>query len=224
MKKKNRRSFSEILLDKLQEFTGGEGLIGNTALRRALGWSQARYNRIKWDLINSDKVVVGKGKGGSIGLKEPLKSKSLSVFIAYSHADEQLKNELVKHLRPLEQLGLVEAWHDQKIKAGDEWDKSISKNLARANIVLLLVSIDFINSKYCTEVELAEALALQEEGQAIVIPVILRACLWHHTSFAKFQAVPRDGKAVCSWENRDEAFLNAAELIKQRADHVLATR
>jgi hypothetical protein len=224
MKKRNRRSFRDIFLDKLDALTGGNGLVGNTALRRALGWGEGRYDRIKWELISADQLTVGKGKGGSVGLKEPRRRKALTVFVAYSHTDEHLKNELVKHLQPLAQLGLVEAWHDQKIKAGDEWDKSISKNLAHADIVLLLVSIDFINSKYCTEVELVQALAMQAAGQAVVIPVILRACLWQHTEFAKFQAVPKDGKAVASWDNRDEAFMNAADLIRQRANELLVGR
>jgi hypothetical protein len=219
MTKRNRRSYSDIFVDKLREWSKGEQrLFGNKALRTALGWDQKRYDRIKWQLVTDEQVIVGRGKGGSVGLGEISPSRVLSMFIAYSHVDEELKNELLKHLEPLKKLGLIDAWHDQKIKAGDEWDKSISKNLERANVVLLLVSIDFINSKYCNDVELVQALAMHEAGQAVVIPVILRACLWQHSGFAKLQAVPKNGKPVCSWANRDEALMDVADEIKKMVD------
>jgi hypothetical protein len=222
VKKKNRRSYSEIFLDKLEQLSDGEQrLLGNKRLRAALGWDQARYDRIKLELLQHGRIIAGRGKGGSVGLPDAVRAHSLTVFIAYSHLDEQLKNELLKHLEPLKRLGLIDAWHDQKLKAGDEWDKSISKHLATADIILLLVSIDFINSKYCYDVEFVQALALHEAGDAVVIPVILRACLWQESPLGKFQAVPKDGKAVSSWNDRDEALMNVAESIKHVADHIL---
>jgi len=66
------------------------------------------------------------------------------VFVSYSHADEALKIELLKHLEPLRRLNLIDTWHDRQIKAGDDWDKNISANLESADIILLLISIDFI--------------------------------------------------------------------------------
>src|SRR5207253_4520226 len=114
---------------------------------------------------------------------------------AYSHIDEDLKERLVRHLEPLKQLGLVEAWHDRKIPAGGDWKAEISEHLETSRIVLLLVSIDFINSKYCSEVELYRALEMREQHQARVIPVILRSCMWKLIpSLEKLQAVPKDGK------------------------------
>ncbi len=66
------------------------------------------------------------------------------MFVSYSHADEALKIELLKHLEPLRRLKLIDTWHDRQIKAGDDWDKNISANLESADIILLLISIDFI--------------------------------------------------------------------------------
>jgi len=222
VKKRNRRSYSEIFLEKLKQLSGGkQRLFGNKRLRATLHWDQFRYNRIKSELLQDGRIVVGRGKGGSVGLADAARHGALTVFIAYSHVDEHLKNELLKHLEPLKKLGLIDAWHDQKLKAGDEWDKSISKHLGTSNIIMLLVSIDFINSKYCYDVEFVQALALHEAGDATVIPVILRACLWQESPLGKFQAVPKDGKAVTSWNDRDEALMNVAESIKHVADHIL---
>ena len=222
MKKRNRRSYNEIFLQRLEELSGGKHrLFGNKRLRASLNWDQRRYDRIKFELLRDARIVVGRGKGGSVGLSNSSSNSALTVFVAYSHVDEQLKNELLKHLEPLKKLGLIDAWHDQRLKAGDEWDKSISKHLESANIVLLLVSIDFINSNYCYDIEFAQALALHQAGDATVIPVVLRACLWQESPLGKFQAVPKDGKAVSSWNDRDEALMSVAESIKHVADHLL---
>src|SRR5258708_7682501 len=80
------------------------------------------------------------------------------VFISYSHADEKLKESFLKHLKPLERMNLISSWHDRKLLAGDDWGAEISQNLEKADVVLLLVSIDFINSKYCYDIELDRAL------------------------------------------------------------------
>jgi hypothetical protein len=148
-------------------------------------------------------------------------TKGVRIFISYSHADEDLKTELAKHLDPLRRLGLIDTWHDRKIKPGDEWDKAVSSSIEKARIILLLVSIDFINSQYCYDVELARALERHAGEEARVIPVILRPCMWQQTPFAKLQSLPRDGKAGTIWPNHDEAFMNAAERARQAAKDLL---
>lgn len=157
-----------------------------------------------------------------MGLTSPQGTKALSVFISYSHKDEVFKDDLVKHLSPLKRLGLVEEWNDRKIAAGAEWDQVISENLERANIILLLVSIDFITSKYCYDVELERALERHAKGEAVVVPIVMRNCLWQHTPFAKLQALPKDAKAISSWGDRDDAFTTIAESIRQIAEQQLA--
>lgn len=213
-----------MFLGALRKLSGGEQkLVSNSAMRDKLGWDDGRYTRIKHQLVDENRVIIGRGYGGSVGLATAHGAHALNIFISYSHADEALKENLVKHLTPLKQMGLVEAWHDRKIPPGAEWKPEISKNLETARIVLLLVSIDFINSKYCSETELQKALEMHDEKRARVIPVILRSCMWQHTSFAKLQAVPKDGKPVSSWPDRDEALSSVAESIKQVAEELMST-
>ena len=221
-----RRTASELFLSKLTELSeGGKQLVSNPALRGALGWDEPRYKRIKAQLSAESAIIVGRGYGGSVGLAAGGGAGStLKVFVSYSHADEGLKDAVMKHLKPLERMGLITAWHDRKLLAGDVWDKEISRNLEEADIVLLLVSIDFINSKYCYDVELDRALERDAEGSCRVVPVILRGCLWQHSPFAKLQALPRDGKPAASWPDLDEAFANVAEGIRAMAEDILANR
>jgi hypothetical protein len=101
------------------------------------------------------------------------------------------------------------------IGAGGDWKGEIDRNLASADIVLLLVSADFLASDYCWGEEMVKALQRHERGEARVIPVILRPCRWRSTPLAKLQAVPRDGKPVTDWLSRDTAFDDIAAAIER---------
>ena len=191
MATRKRRTQKELFLDGLLDFAGGEDVgVSNSAFRSYLDWDQKKYNRVKKALVDSKLVLAGRGKGGTVRLPKTAR-KAAKVFISYSHADKTLKQELLKHLMPLKRLHLIKTWTDLEINPGDEWDKKISQNLDSAEIVLLLISIDFINSEYCFNVELQQAIARHKDKQTRVIPVILRPCMWKHTPFAKFQALPR---------------------------------
>jgi hypothetical protein len=123
--------------------------------------------------------------------------------------------KLETHLSLLQDQGVISGWHDRRIAAGTEWDGAINKNLEEAGVILLLVSADFLASRYCRDVEVKRAMERHEAGTARVIPVILRSVDWHTAPFGKLEALPRDGKAVTSWKNRDEAFTDVARGIRE---------
>ncbi|MGV0106899.1 TIR domain-containing protein [Nostoc sp. DSM 114167] len=150
---------------------------------------------------------------------EPLK-----VFCSYSHNDEPLKDELAKHLTMLERQGIISTWHDRKIPPGREWDEEINENLNIADIILLLVSSDFIYSKYCWDVEVTKAIQRHEAGEACVIPIILRNVSWQDAPFAKLQALPKNTQPIKSWSNQDDAFANVAQGIKFAAEQLIKER
>jgi len=140
------------------------------------------------------------------------------VFFSYSHEDEELRNRLEKHLALLKRQGLVEAWHDRRILAGSHLDQAISGNLEVADIILLLVSADFLASEYCYSREMQRAMERLDAGSAVIIPVILKPCDWHTAPFGKLLAIPRDGKPVTSWANVEEAFADIAGHIRKRVE------
>jgi internalin A len=141
--------------------------------------------------------------------------KELNLFYSYSHKDETLRNDLETHLKILERRGLIQSWHDRMIEAGDEWKKQIDDNLERADIILLLISADFIVSDYCWEKEMQHALEKHKAGEARVIPVILRDVNWQAAPFAMLQALPKDGKPVTLWPDKDSAWRNVSEGIER---------
>lgn len=136
------------------------------------------------------------------------------IFFSYSHADEGLRDQLEKQLSLLRRQGAIETWHDRRIGAGADFGHEIDIHLDEADIVLLLVSSDFLDSDYCYEREMKRALERHKQGTAIVIPVILRACDWHDAPFGTLLAVPTDGRPVTQWPDRDQAFLEVTKSIK----------
>jgi hypothetical protein len=143
-----------------------------------------------------------------------------SGFISYTHADTALKDQFVRHLAPLRREGLIDVWHDAMLRPGEHLDPAVQAALAASDLVLLLVSADFIHSEYCYEQEMMRAFARQRARTARVVPIILRPCQWkglpvgEGQTLSEFVALPKDGLPVTSWPDRDAAFDNATGAIR----------
>jgi hypothetical protein len=135
-------------------------------------------------------------------------NKQLKLVYCYAREDRTLLEELDKHLRALKRQYEIVIWSDYEISPGAEWEKEIDAWLNTANIILLLVSSDFMASDYCYGVEMKRALERHERGEATVIPVILRPIEWQDTPIGKLQALPKNGKPVVDpeWHMRDYAL------------------
>lgn len=149
---------------------------------------------------------------------------SIEVFFSYSHKDEKLRDGLATHLTMLERDGVIKAWYDRDIGAGTEWDGAINAHLDSAQVILLLISPDFLASKYCWDTEVKRAIERHEAGEARVIPVILRPVdSWQKAPFGRLQALPKNAKPVTTWRNRDEAFKDVAQGIRKAIAELAAT-
>jgi TIR domain len=147
-------------------------------------------------------------------------TRSIDVFVSYAHRDEALKSELLNHLSALRRRNVISGWHDGEIGAGEEWAKQISEHLNRGDIILLLISSDFLASDFCYDIELKRAMERHDAEEARVIPVILRDVDWTGVPFSKLKSLPKDGKPVTaeSWSSVDEAFRNVAEGIREEVE------
>ena len=145
----------------------------------------------------------------------------ISIFISYCHQDEVLRAQLEKHLVMVRRNGEADIWTDHRIMPGADLDASISSALERADIVLLLVSSDFLHSEYCFSVELTRALERHNEGTAVVVPVILRPCDWLSSPLRGLKALPKDALAVSKWPSPDDAFLDVVTGLRK---HLAARR
>jgi hypothetical protein len=138
-----------------------------------------------------------------------------SVFVSYTHKDERYRQKLEISLTQLQRDGLITVWYDRKILPGQEWDQEIDRNLESAEIILLLVSPDFLASNYAYGREMSRALERHQSRSATVVPIILRPSDWQHSPLAPLQALPSEGRPVSRWSDRDQAWLDVAQGLRR---------
>lgn len=138
----------------------------------------------------------------------------LKIFYCYAHEDRDLRDRIDKHLAGLKRRGHIVAWYDREIQAGTVWEQEINIHLSTADIILLLVSADFVNSDYCYGKEMQRALEMHEKGEAYVLPILLRPMDWQDAPFAKLQLLPTGAKPITRWSDPEEALEDVAKQIR----------
>src|SRR5260221_5444681 len=141
----------------------------------------------------------------------------VEIFCCYARKDQLHLNDVKTHLITLQRQGQITIWADTDIDAGMEWEREIDKHLDTAQIILLLVSSDFIASEYCYGKEMTRAMERHKAGEAQIVPIILRPVLWKHAPFGILQVLPTDARPVIgsTWHNQDEALLDVANGIQK---------
>ncbi len=144
-------------------------------------------------------------------MRDKLEQLPVKVFISYSHKDMDYYKDLEAALSPLKRLKKLQLWYDRAIDGGNDWEKEIFQKLDEADIVLCLVSQDFINSDFCYLREFTAVLKQHHKGEKIVVPIQLRKCYWDNLDLAKIQGIP--GKWITSQPNQDEAWTEVAKSL-----------
>jgi len=146
---------------------------------------------------------------------DPTSSGAMRVVVSYSHLDEALSGELGEHLSLLVRSRRIDVRHDRRIEAGVSPNSPTESALGWADIILLLVSPDFLRSDYCRGIEVCRALKRRERGDVAIIPVIVRPCEWREAPFGSLPAVPRGGRPLTLWTSRNEAFLDVVRAVRR---------
>lgn len=123
------------------------------------------------------------------------------------------------HLTPLKRQKYINIWYDSEIVPGLEWESEIKRNLENSDIILQLVSPDFLASEYCYSEEMYEALERHRKGDLRLIPIILNDCDWRNAPFADIQFLPSDAKPISRFSNKDEAYLNVVSHLRSIIEH-----
>ncbi|MBL7794078.1 MAG: leucine-rich repeat domain-containing protein [Saprospiraceae bacterium] len=135
------------------------------------------------------------------------------LFISYSHKDEEAMKELDKFLGPLERKGEIEIWTDRKILPGQKWKDEILKALNSADLTLLLVSANFLDSDFINDEEIPRAFQRREAEGTHVVPIILNYCFWDSTDISTLQAIPKDGRPIADYPNPAQGWNEVARAI-----------
>lgn len=137
------------------------------------------------------------------------------IFISYAHKDEELKLQFETHLSGLKRQGLIDVWTDRQVLIGERWNDKIKNKLLTSDLIIFLISSDFLASEYINEVEIKETIARHNNDEVLLAPIFLRPCDFESSLLAKFQGVPRNAKFITTWEDRDSGFLEVIKELKK---------
>src|SRR5436309_961247 len=151
-------------------------------------------------------------------------NEQLKVFYCYAREDESLRNELNGHLISIQQEYSLTIWSDREIRPGADWAKEINAQLDAAHLIFLLITVNFIASKYCYGVEMKRALERHNAGTARVIPILLDHVYWQVAPFSHLQVLPTDARPVTEWENKNKAYVNIVHNIHKTIEDLFKTK
>jgi internalin A len=142
--------------------------------------------------------------------------KPTRLFLSWSRSerDRPYLEALETHLKGLKRLVAIDFWHGGNVFAGAVVADEMYKRLEVADIVLLLISRDFMASDECFSTEMVHALKKYDEKRGAVVPILLRPeASWAEHRIGQIQALPRDGRAISQRPEpeQDEAWV---EVIK----------
>ena len=138
----------------------------------------------------------------------------IKVFISYAREDESFKDELNKWLKPLERDNVIKIWDDRQIIPGQNWNDTIKDALQWSEVMLFLISSSFIYSDYIHHTEIKNAVERHKNKEVLIIPIIIRPADFSSLEMSKFQALPRDGKPISTWSDRDSAWLDVTKQLR----------
>ncbi len=142
--------------------------------------------------------------------------KKPNIFISYARRDKEWRDSITVHLHAAARQGRLEIGSDRRLAAGEDWSSELSDALNRAHVAVLLVSADFLASEFIQSKEIPRLLERQAQGGLVILPVIVRPCLWQSAHWlARLQVLPRDGRSLAEFDDRDEAIF---EVIKRISD------
>ncbi|WP_299178415.1 leucine-rich repeat domain-containing protein [uncultured Chryseobacterium sp.] len=148
-------------------------------------------------------------------LKQPIKMKK--IFISYSKADAFYLEKLENHLSVLKRNGTIDTWNCRQLLPGEKWDGKIKKELEEADVIIFLVSDDFLATDYIWDVEIKRAIERENATpeSVRVVPIIVRSCYWEESPLSVYNTAPKKAQVLTLAGNIDEAYTNAVKEIRK---------
>lgn len=198
-------------------------LLRGKALQDALSWATDKnLSDQDYQFINASQELERRTNQRNFEFdKQPIK-----IFYSYSRKDLIMRHKLEAHLSALMVSGQISTWHDLQLEAGVEWEPVVLNKLDTADIILILVSANFLASKYCYGNETKRAIARHDAGEARVIPIILRPCDWNHPDvpFSKLNVLPTHARPITKWADPEEGLAIVAQRIREIVDQLRAKK
>lgn len=146
-------------------------------------------------------------------LKQPLKMKK--IFISYSKEDTSYLVKLENHLSVLKRNGTIGTWNCRQLLPGEKWDGKIKHELEEADVIIFLVSSDFLATDYIWDIEIKRAIERESQGNVKVVPIIVRSCDWEESPLGVYNTAPKKAQVLTLAGDIDEAYTNAVKELRK---------
>lgn len=177
------------------------------------------------DLLSLLEVVKKSNKNMDIvDYWKSTEKEKVKIFFSYAHKDREFLDEFKEYIKVFERNELVERWDDNELIVGEKWDSTIKEKIYSADIIIFLISSTSLASDYIYNHELKIAFDLKEMEESYVVPIIIKDCLWDMTEFSEFQVLPIEGKAVNSWDKKEEAWTSVSRGLKKAIDSIIRSK
>jgi len=189
--------------------------------------------KIFHDAITGENYIEPNSNNNLSSISKNIKKTStpLRAFISYSKSDGESNEDGINFLEEFKQTlvplsnkfnNLLETWDDTYLVAGDEWDDEIKNQLNSCDIIFLLISPYFLNTRYIIDVELANAVERHKRKECVVVPIVVKSCGWQDIPILSiFNGIPRKGLIVSAWKrnrewtSREDAWNHVYEEVKK---------
>lgn len=141
------------------------------------------------------------------------------IFISYCHENDKHFKALMSHLGAIAKFNNIEIFTDQKVDIGQDLDGVIQENLQNSDIVVCLVSTEYLNSDYCIRKELEVAIDKQTIDDSKIFPIIVEECIWKRTYFGKIKCAPQDGGPISKYENISSIYLDVVDQLMSQIEN-----
>jgi len=145
----------------------------------------------------------------------------MNVFISYSHKDRDWCDRLASQLMGLDGDVVTDIWYDPRIAPGSDYDAEILKRLENSDIIIVLISESFLGARFAP-FEVKRALELKEQNQCVIVPVLLRHCVYKKLNLGTIDTSPHGRGPIDSDDWTDKAL--ALKTVAQEVEAVTRAR
>lgn len=137
------------------------------------------------------------------------------LVVGFVEADALLFHEFERHLAAIKSSGVILVWHVWEVMPGEDRHSEITRHFAEADLVMLILSADFVSSPECYELLLSLATEKTKSPKSRLVPLLVRPVDLSGTPLDGLKLLPENGQPISQWTDRDEAWMEIAKCLRE---------
>ena len=140
---------------------------------------------------------------------------TLKIFISYAKNDYNLMTAIehcckeIKQIKFNNQIYTIDVWCDHHLLPGESWKSEITNRIKDADVILFLLSTNFLKSDFIINTEIPLAIKRKQESEIGVLGIYMEDCEFGSLKIKKTQLIPSYRgrlKAISTWKQNNECW------------------